>query len=126
MKIVDESILFFSLKILSRSSLHFVGIRIFIVGCVWNVKSQVSNKHDVLATRPHDWNELRANYLAKLKVLSCSATADVTLQLPCMLHMYATFGDLPIAKSSHEALLECTLLSFSSHSLTHYPYMNPT
>ena len=34
MKIVDESILFFcrvSLKILSRSSLHFVGIRVFIV-----------------------------------------------------------------------------------------------
>ena len=41
MKIVDESILFFSLKILSRSSLHFVGIKIFIVGCVWNAKSQV-------------------------------------------------------------------------------------
>ena len=31
-KIVDESILFFSLKILSRSSLHFVGIRVFILG----------------------------------------------------------------------------------------------
>ena len=45
MKIVDESILFFSrvslLKILFGSSLHFVGIRVFIVGCVWNVKSQL-------------------------------------------------------------------------------------
>ena len=43
MKIVDESILFFSkvslLKILSRSSLHFVGIRVFIVVYVRNVKS---------------------------------------------------------------------------------------
>ena len=44
MKIVDESILFFSrvsfLKILSGSSLHFVGIRVFIVGCMRNAKSQ--------------------------------------------------------------------------------------
>ena len=31
MKIGDESILVFSLKILSRSSLHFVGIRVFIL-----------------------------------------------------------------------------------------------
>ena len=29
----------FSLKILSGCSLHFVGIRVFIVGCVWNAKS---------------------------------------------------------------------------------------
>ena len=43
MKIVDESILFFSrvsfLKILSGSSLQFVGIRVFIVGCMRNAKS---------------------------------------------------------------------------------------
>ena len=48
MKIVDESIFFFFRvsfsKILSRNSLHFVDIRVFIVGCVWNAKSQVSNK----------------------------------------------------------------------------------
>ena len=48
MKIVDESIFFFlwdfSLKILSGSSLHFVGIRVFIVVYVRNVKSQVSSK----------------------------------------------------------------------------------
>ena len=49
----------FSLKILSGSSLHFMGIRVYIVGCVWNAKSQVSNKQGVLATRPRDWNELR-------------------------------------------------------------------
>ena len=45
MKIVNESILFFSrvslLKILFRSSLHFVGIRVFIVGCMRNAKSQL-------------------------------------------------------------------------------------
>ena len=43
MKIVDESILFFfrvSLsKILSRNSLHFKGIRVFIVVYMRNVKS---------------------------------------------------------------------------------------
>ena len=53
-KIVDGSILFFfrvfSLKILYRSSLHFVGIRVFIVGYVRNVKIHFSAKHGVLAT----------------------------------------------------------------------------
>ena len=49
----------FSLKILFGSLPHFVGIRVFIVECVWNVKSQVSNKQGVLVTWPHDWNELR-------------------------------------------------------------------
>ena len=43
-KIMDESILFFSLKILSGSSLYFVGIRVFIVVYVRNVKSQFSSK----------------------------------------------------------------------------------
>ena len=60
----------------------------------------------------------RANCLARLKVLSCSVPAGVTLQLPSMLHTYASFGNSPVVRSSHEALLECTLLSFSSHSLT--------
>ena len=45
MKIVDESIFFFFRvsfsKILSRNSLHFVDIRVFIVGCVWNAKNQL-------------------------------------------------------------------------------------
>ena len=44
MKIMDESILFFSrvfsLKILFESSLHFVGIKVFVVGCMRNTKSQ--------------------------------------------------------------------------------------
>ena len=49
-KIVDESILVFSLKILFGSSLHFVDIRVFIVGYVRNVKSNFSIKKGVLAT----------------------------------------------------------------------------
>ena len=38
-KIVDESILFFSLKILSGNSTNFMGIKVFIVVCMRNVKS---------------------------------------------------------------------------------------
>ena len=79
-----------------------------------------------LATRTSREFESRANCLARLKVLSYSATVGVTLLLPYMLHMCATFGDSPVTRSSCEALLECTLLNFSSHSLIHYPYMIPT
>ena len=39
----------------------------------------------------------RANGLASLELLSCSAIAGMTLQLPCMLHMCTNFGGLPIA-----------------------------
>ena len=62
--------------------------------------------------------ESRVNCLARLEVLSYSATASVTLQLPCMLHTCATFGDLPVARSSREALLECTLELFFTLSHT--------
>ena len=55
-KIVDKSILF-SLGFLSRTSLHFMGIRIFIVVCMSNVKSQFSSKQGILATQPREWNE---------------------------------------------------------------------
>ena len=91
MKIVDESILFFSrvslskfsLKILSRSSLHFVGIREFIVKCMRNAKSQLQPNRAFwgldLATGTSCEFESRANCLAKLKVLSYNATAGVTL-----------------------------------------------
>ena len=58
-KIVDESILFFSLKILSGSFLYFVGIRVFIVVYVRNVKSQFSSKQGILATQSREWNESR-------------------------------------------------------------------
>ena len=39
----------------------------------------------------------RANGLASLGLLSCSATVGMTLQLPCMLHTCANFGGLPVA-----------------------------
>ena len=89
-------------------------------------EESITTKQGVMATRARNWNESRANCLTKLEVLSCSVTASMTLQLPCMLHTCASFGDLPVVRSNCEALLKCTLLSFSSHSLTHYPYMIPT
>ena len=81
-KIVDESILVFSLKILSRSSLHFVGIRVFIVGYMRNVKShffcKTGHSGDSLTTGMS--RELTA--MPNCPFLSCSAPTIVTLQLP--------------------------------------------
>ena len=95
MKIVDESILFFfrvSLLKFSLEALHFVGIRIFIVGCVWNAKSQLQPNRVFwrleFATGMSCEFKSRANYLARLEVLSYSAIAGVTLQLP-LLHTCA-------------------------------------
>ena len=90
-----------------------MGIKVFIVRCVWNAKSQVSNKQGVLATRPCDWNKSRANCLARLEVLSYSVIVGVTLQLPCMLHTCATFGDLPVASQSRDPVARPFL---SAHS----------
>ena len=56
-KIVDDSILVFSLKILSRNSLYLVGIRAFIVVYVRNAKSQFSSKQGILATQSREWNK---------------------------------------------------------------------
>ena len=90
-----------------------MGIRVFIVGCVWNAKSQLQPNRVFwrleLATGTSREFESRANCLARLGVLSCSAIAGMTLQLPCMLHMCTISSDLLVARSSHEALLECTL-----------------
>ena len=70
-------------------------------------------------------SESQANYLARLEVFSCSAPASMTVQLPYMLHTCALFDDLPTVSQSRGPT-KCTLLNFSSHSLTHYPYMIPT
>ena len=57
----------------------------------WRLKLATGTSHEF---------EWRANYLARLEVLSCSATASVTFQLPDMLHMCATFGNSPIVSQS--------------------------
>ena len=58
----------------------------------------------------------RVNGLASLGLLSCSATASMTLQFPCMLHTCANFGGLPIA--SH--LRVKPRVSASLHNLEHF------
>ena len=67
--------------------------------CVWNAKCQFFSNRVVwrlgLATELSREFKLRANCLANLGLLSCSTTAGVTLQLPCMLYTCASFGDLP-------------------------------
>ena len=60
--------------------------------------------------------KLRANGLASLRLLSCSATAGMTLQLPCMLHTCANFGGLPVV--SHPQVQP--RVSASLHNLEHF------
>ena len=113
----------FPLKILPGNSLHFMGIRIFIVGCMRNAKRQFQPYRAFwrlnLATGMSSKFELRANCLARLKVLSYSTPVVVTLPLRAS-HVCHS-GDLPVVRSSRETPLNCTLLEISSHSLTHYP-----
>ena len=52
----------FSLGFLSQNSFWklstFRGYKgLYIVGCVWNAKSQFCNKQGILATWPRDWTE---------------------------------------------------------------------
>ena len=91
-----------------------------------NVKSQLQPNRAFwrldLATGTSCEFESRANCLARLEVLSCSATVGMTLQLPLHVSLVCHSGNLPVARSSHEALLEYTLLELSSHSLTRTLY----
>ena len=58
----------------------------------------------------------RTNSLANLGLLSCNATAGMTLQLPYMLHTCANFGGLPV--TSH--LQVQPRVSASLHNLEHF------
>ena len=89
MKIMDESIQFFPNRVIWRLGLA----------------TGLSRKF-----------KLRANGLASLGLMSCSATADMTLQLPCMLQAYANFGSLPVA--SHPRVQP--RVSTSLHNLEHF------
>ena len=108
MKIVDESILFFSRVSLSKfsgSSLQYVGIRGIYIGVCLECKRSVFPKQSGLATWPRDLIESRVNCLARLKVLFCNAPAGMTLQLPCTLHTCASFGDLPTASQLRDPVV---------------------
>jgi len=109
---VDESILFFFRVSLSKFSLEastFCGYKSIYSRVSEECEQSVFIKQGILATRARDWNKSRVNCLASLKVLSYSALAGVTLQLPCMLDTCATFGNSPVTRSNRKALLECTL-----------------
>ena len=72
--------------------------------CVWNAKCQFFLNRVLwrleLTTGLSREFKLRANCLASLGLLSCSAIAGVTLQLLYMLHTCASFGDLSAASQS--------------------------
>ena len=97
-KILDESILFISrvsLKIFSRSSLHFVGIREFIVGyekeCEKSLTTGMSCKFQSLE-----------NKMARMYFLSCSDPAVLTLQLSTCSTRVLDSGGWPVTSFSCE------------------------
>ena len=124
-KIVDESILFFSRVSLSKFSLEAFYISwvykgLSIVEWERNVKRQFFPNRVVwrldLATKLSREFKPRANGLASLEILSSSATAGMTLQLPRMLYMCANFGGLPV--TSHPWVQP--RVSASLHNLEHF------
>ena len=115
----------FSLVFLSQNSLWkfstFHGYKgRYIVGWERNAKSQFFPKRVVwwlgLTTGLSRKFKLRVNSLANLGLLSYSATAGITLQLPCMLHTCANFGGLPVASHPRVQLR----VSASLHNLEHF------
>ena len=115
----------FSLGFLSQKSFWklstFCGYKgLYIVGWETNVKSQffpnrVVWRLDLVTGLSHEFKP-RTNGLASLGLLSCSATAGMTHQLPRMLHTCANFGGLPVA--SH--LRVQPQVSASLHNLEHF------
>ena len=113
MKIVNESILFFSQNSLWKLC-TFRGYKSIYSSVYEECKKSVSTKQGILATQARNWNESRANCLARLEVLSYSAPIVVTLQLPCMLHTCAIYGNLLVTR----LFLSAHILSFL-HILSH-------
>ena len=131
-KIMDELILIFSLKILSGSSLHFMGIRVFIIGYVRNVKRHFSTKQCVLAT--HSLLGWVTSLSRKITTrpdcpfFSCNVLVVVTLRLPACFTRVAFWwvaNRESLAKSSCKNLFECShtwILHTRSHiTLTWFP-----
>ena len=105
MKIVDESILFFSRISLSIFSLEALNISwvwgVFILVCVWNVKSQffqnrVGWRLGLVTWLSREFKP-RTNWMASLDFLSCSAPVGMMFQLLCMLGTCATSSGLQAA-----------------------------
>ena len=66
----------------------------FYTGVRMECEEPGSSKQSWLATWPRDLIESRANKIARLDFLSCSAPASMMLQLLSMLGMYATSGEI--------------------------------
>ena len=124
----------FSLGFLSQNSLYKLstirGYKGYLYWCVFVMQKVrfVTNRvvwRLGLVTWLSRESLLRVNCLAQLEVLSCSAPTGVTLQLPCMLHMCTSFGDLLAARSSRKALLSAHSWAFlhilSYTTLTWFP-----
>ena len=98
-KIVDESIFFFSRVFLLKFSLE-VSIFCGYKG-IYTMKNQFfHNRVDWrfgLATWLSRESKPRTNWMARLDFLSCSATTGMTVQLLCMLHSCASSGGLQAA-----------------------------
>ena len=116
---------FFSLRFLSQNSLwklsKYRGYKgIYIVGWegIWKdsfFPNRVVWRLDLATGLSREFKP-RANSLASLGLLSCSATIGMTLQLLCMLRTCANFGGLPVA--SHPRVQP--RVSASLHNLEHF------
>ena len=116
---------YFSLGFLTQNSFWklsiFLGYKgLYIVGWERNAKSQFFPNRVVwrlgLATGLSRKFKSRAIGLVRLVLLSCSTTADMIFQLPCMLHTCANFGGLPVASHPWVQLQVSALL----HNLEHF------
>ena len=117
----------FSLGFLSQNILWKLstirGYKGYLYWCVFGMRKVrfVTNKVvwrlGLVTWLSHEFKQ-RANCLARLEILSYNAPAGVTLQLPCMLHTCTSFGDLPAARSNHEALLSAHSWAFL-HTLSY-------
>ena len=101
----------FSLGFLSQNILWKLstirGYKGYLYWCVFGMRKVrfVTNKVvwrlGLVTWLSHEFKQ-RANCLARLEILSCNAPAGVTLQLPCMLHTCASFGDWPAVSQSQD------------------------
>ena len=121
----------FSLGFLTQNSLYKLstihGYKGYLFWCVFGMQKVRFVTNRVvwwlgLTTWLSRKSESRANCLAKLEVLSCNTPAGVTLQLPCMLHT-CLLWQFAGREIQSRVFAKCALLNFSSHFLTHYPYM---
>ena len=121
MKIMDESILFFSRVSLSKFSLEAIFLLwvkgVFILGWEWNVKSQVfqnraGSRLGLAAWLSREFQP-RGNWTTSCPILSCSTLAGMVLQLlahlACEQLLAACSCESPVRSS-------CESLFFLAHS----------